>query len=212
MAAKVPGTSRPSTPRCSSSRFTETPDRAGGDALGDELAPCARCRRRSPVRWRRRAHPSRTRARAPCGICAATSIARGMRSSASRYSPTRLPVPPDGLAQRRAGDALDALHETDEPVVAVGRGGCEPDAAVAHDHGGDAVPDRRREQRVPGDLAVVVRVHVDEAGVTARPVASISSRPSVVDDADRGDEPVVDGHVGDDRRVRPGRRSRCRCE
>ena len=76
----------------------------------------------------------------------------------------RLPVPLDGLAQRRAGDALDALHEADEPVVAVGRGGREADAAVAHHHGGDAVPDRRREQRVPGDLAVVVGVHVDEAG------------------------------------------------
>ena len=37
-----------------------------------------------------------------------------------------LPVPADGLAQRRAGDAFDAFHEADEPVVAVGRGGANP--------------------------------------------------------------------------------------
>ncbi len=87
MAANVPGTSRPSTALCSSSRFTETPTapaatpsvtsaamRAMSSSVAGSLAAP-----RSPI----------TKARtAPCGICAATSIARGMRSSASRYSPT----------------------------------------------------------------------------------------------------------------------------
>ena len=33
----MPGTSRPSTPRCSSSRFTDTPTAPGRDSLRDEL-------------------------------------------------------------------------------------------------------------------------------------------------------------------------------
>ena len=37
------------------------------------------------------------------------------------------------------------------------------EAAVAHDDGGDAVPRRRARRRVPEELAVVVRVEVDEA-------------------------------------------------
>ena len=75
-----------------------------------------------------------------------------------------LPVPADALGQRGAGDVLDALHQADQPLVAVRVHRREADAAVAHDHGGDAVPARRREQRVPGDLAVEVGVDVDEAG------------------------------------------------
>jgi hypothetical protein len=39
----------------------------------------------------------------------------------------------------------------------------EADAAVAHDDGGDAVPRRGRHLGIPGRLAVVVRVDVDEA-------------------------------------------------
>ena len=107
-----------------------------------------------------------------------------------------LPVPPDRLAQGCAGDALDALHQADEPVVAVGRGGREADAAVAHDHGGDAVPDRRREQRVPGDLAVVVRVHVDEPGRDHEAGGVDLLATGLVDGAHRGDAAVVDGDVG----------------
>ena len=56
-----------------------------------------------------------------------------------------LPLPLDPLGQRRAGDVLDALHEADEPVVAVGLGRGEADAAVAHHEGGHAVPRRRGE-------------------------------------------------------------------
>ena len=114
-----------------------------------------------------------------------------------------LPVPPDRLAQGRAGDALDALHQADEPVVAVGRGGREADAAVAHDHGGDAVPDRRREQRVPGDLPVVVGVHVDEAGRDREAGGVELLATGLVDGADRGDAAVVDGDVGRRRATTP---------
>ena len=82
----------------------------------------------------------------------------------------RLPLPVDALPQRGAGDVLDALHELDELLLAARVHRREPDAAVADDHGGDAVPARRRELRVPGGLAVVVRVHVDEAGGDEQPV------------------------------------------
>ena len=76
----------------------------------------------------------------------------------------RLPAPAHALGERGAGDVLDALHERDEPLALVGVHGREADAAVAHDDRRDAVPRRRREVRVPGDLAVVVAVDVDEAG------------------------------------------------
>ena len=75
----------------------------------------------------------------------------------------RLPAPLDAVGERGAGDVFDALHQPDQPLVPVGLHRREADAAVAHHDRGDAVPARRREQRVPGDLTVEVRVHVDEA-------------------------------------------------
>ena len=96
-------------------------------------------------------------------------VARGRRG-ASRYSGKRLPAPLDAGGQRGAGDVLDALHQPDQPLVPIGRDRREADAAVAHHHGGDAVPARRRELRVPGGLAVVVGVDVDEAGRDERAV------------------------------------------
>ena len=35
-------------------------------------------------------------------------------------------------------------------------------AAVAHDHGGHAVPGGTGEERIPGDLGVIVRVRIDK--------------------------------------------------
>src|SRR3546814_5159595 len=68
------------------------------------------------------------------------------------------------LFRSGAGDVLDALHQLDQALV-VGRAHRrEADAAVAGHHGGDPVPGRRVEAVVPGGLAVVVHVDVDEAG------------------------------------------------
>src|SRR6185437_5878056 len=89
----------------------------------------------------------------------------------------------------------DSLHQADEPVAAVGRGRREADPAVAHDHGGDAVPDRRREQRVPGDLPVVVGVDVDEAGRDREAGGVELLATGLVDGAHHGEAPVVDGDV-----------------
>ena len=74
-----------------------------------------------------------------------------------------LPAPLDPVRERGAGDVLDAFHQPDQPLVLVGLHRREADAAVAHHDGRDAVPARRREHRVPGDLAVEVGVDVDEA-------------------------------------------------
>ena len=80
----------------------------------------------------------------------------------------------------------------------------EPDAAVAHDHGGHAVPARRREQRVPGGLAVVVRVQVDEAGREQQAVGVDGAVRRAVGECaglgDLGAHAGVDGDVGRTRR------------
>ncbi len=98
-----------------------------------------------------------------------------------------LPVPLDAFGQRGAGDVLDALHQLDEPLVRVGAHGREADAAVAEDGGGDAVPARRREVRVPGGLAVEVGVHVDEPGRDEQTVGVELAPGAAVDPADLDD-------------------------
>ena len=65
--------------------------------------------------------------------------------------------------ERRAWDVLDALHQLDQEVLLAGFDGREADAAVAHHDGRDAVIAGGREVRIPGGLAVVVGVDVDEA-------------------------------------------------
>ena len=107
-----------------------------------------------------------------------------------------LPTPRDAFVERGAGDVLDALHQFDEPLVTVGTNRREAHAAVAHDDGRDAVPGRRSDQRIPGDLPVVVRVDVDpprrdeEAGgvdLVGTPLGHL---------AHRHDSPFIDGDVG----------------
>ena len=66
-----------------------------------------------------------------------------------------------------------------------GRG--EADAAVAHRDRRDAVDRRRRDDRVPGDLAVEVGVDVDEPGRDQEAVGVDLPGAPLVDVADRGD-------------------------
>ena len=96
-----------------------------------------------------------------------------------------LPVPAQPSCSAVPGDVLDALHHVDEPVVAVGGHRGEADAAVAHGHRGHPVVRGRGQQRVPGGLAVVVGVGIDEAGGhqqavgvdLAAPRADVVTRP-----------------------------------
>ena len=73
------------------------------------------------------------------------------------------PPPGDAIVQRSAGNIFDALHQRDEFVFATGAHRRETDTAVAHHHGGDAMPATGREGFVPAHLTVVVGVNVDEA-------------------------------------------------
>ena len=110
-----------------------------------------------------------------------------------------LPLPLDALGQRRTGDVLHALHQPDQPVVAVGGGRREADPAVAHHHGGDAVPARRRELRIPGGLRVVVGVHVDPAGRHHQAVGVELAAAAADVAPDLGDPVTVQRDVGDER-------------
>ena len=141
----------------------------------------------------RREVVGRRRARARAALAhhvGAHRAVRHLRADVDRARPLgervevlgeRLPAPVDALAQRGAGDVLDALHQLDQPLLAAGVHRREADAAVAHHDRGDAVPARRRELRVPGGLAVVVRVHVDEAGRDQQAVGVDLSRAGAVD-------------------------------
>src|SRR5439155_27178994 len=95
-----------------------------------------------------------------------------------------------------------AFHEADEPVAALGPDGREPDAAVAHHDGGDAVPGGGAEERVPRDLPVVVGVDVDEAGGDDAAAGVDHVAALVIDVPDLGDAPPIDRHV-----ARKGRRT-----
>ena len=140
------------------------PERAGLEGLAHERASA----RRPPRAWpraRRRPRPSRTAA-ARCGRSARRRSSRspGPRR-ASRYSGNVSNGHSVAEAGPERGDAhaLDVLERAHDEV-AVGRPGRRHrEAAVAHDHGGHAVPGRAAHQLVPHDLGVVVGVDVDEA-------------------------------------------------
>ena len=94
----------------------------------------------------------------------------GFASSASRYSgnvsqshvsPSASAVP--GMSSTPSSSPMSQSWRS-------ARAGAKPDAAVAHRDRGDAVQRRRRDDRVPGDLAVEVGVDVDEAGGDERAV------------------------------------------
>ena len=75
----------------------------------------------------------------------------------------RLPAPLHAFVQCGARDVLHSLHQLDEPALSAGPHRREADTAVARHDGGHAVRRRRLEHVVPGGLAVVVRVRIDEA-------------------------------------------------
>ena len=87
------------------------------------------------------------------------------------------PVEFHALVQHRAGNVLDTFHQVDQVGRLARPHRREADAAIAEHRGGDAMPGRGRHERVPGRLAVIVRMNIDEARLTIRPAASISRRP-----------------------------------
>ena len=110
----------------------------------------------------------------------------------------RAPRPRHALAERLEGHALDPGQHPHE-VLAVGgvvgqRG--DGEAAVAGEHGGDAVQRRRREGAVPEDLGVEVGVDVDEARCDDLAGGVDGALGVAVDLADGDDAAVLDADVG----------------
>ena len=105
------------------------------------------------------------------------------------------PVPFHPFGQRGAGNVLDAFHQADEPFMLVALGGCETDAAIAHDDRRHAMPARRRHFLVPGRLAIVMRMDVDKAGCDQM-TARIDLLGGIATDfSNLGNEPVLDGDI-----------------
>jgi len=80
-----------------------------------------------------------------------------------------------------------------EPVV--GTAGREGEATIAGHDGRDAVPGRARGQRIPGELGVVVRMRIDEAGGDHVPARVDFLVPRPGHPAHFGDPAVQQRHV-----------------
>ena len=93
----------------------------------------------------------------------------------------------EALAHRLARHPLDARQHAREPVDVRGLRGVEREPAVAREHGRHAVLHRGRGDRIPVELHVVVRVHVDEAGRHGEPVGVDDAQRITRDAADRRD-------------------------
>ena len=108
-----------------------------------------------------------------------------------------LPIPAHAFGECGAGNVLDAFHKSDQPLVLVGFGRRESYTAIAHHDRGDAVPGARRHFGIPGRLAVVMGVDVDEAR-RDRKAAGVDFLAALCCDGANGrDQAVVDGYVAD---------------
>ena len=74
------------------------------------------------------------------------------------------PLPVDPFSEGSAGNILHPFHQLDQPFVLVAAGRGETDAAIAHDHRGDAMPRGGSHFLVPRRLAIVMGVNVYETG------------------------------------------------
>ena len=110
-----------------------------------------------------------------------------------------LPIPFEALGERAAGDVLDRLHEVDEAGAVLAPDRREADPAIAEEDRRHAVPRRRRKHRVPGCLAVVMRVDIDPAGGDEEAVGVdlAPARPGLA--ADLRQAVAIDRHIAGDR-------------
>ena len=106
------------------------------------------------------------------------------------------PGPVDALFHGLGRDVFGALQVAHDEVLVLRRSRGQREPAVAHHHGGDAVPARAGSERIPGDLRVHVGVPVDEARGDDLPLGIdlfTGARPNA---ADAGDAALQDPHIG----------------
>ena len=98
--------------------------------------------------------------------------------------------------QGGAGDVFHALHQLHQSLPVPGLHGRKAHAAVAHHRGGHAVPAGRLQVAVPGGLAVVVGVDVDETR-RHQQAACVDLLAATAGHAAHGDDhAAVHRHVG----------------
>ena len=111
-----------------------------------------------------------------------------------------LPLPVDTLGQCRPGNILYAFHQLDQKVTIFGFNRCKPDPAIAHHHGGNTVPARGCEHRIPSGLTVVMRVNVYPTRCnqqTGRVYLLLGLTSNLTGLADGRNAPVLHGNVTD---------------
>ena len=116
-----------------------------------------------------------------------------------------LPIPCQSLGQHDARNFLDAFHQVHQRRAMLRPHRREPDAAIAENRRRDPVPARRRQQRVPHRLPVIMGVHIDPA--------RRHQEAGGVDLAPARTQPAADFHdalAGDRHVAGEGRRCRCR--
>ena len=112
----------------------------------------------------------------------------------------RFPFPAQSGGQHRIGNLLDAFHQIHQRAAMLFFHRRKADAAIAEHHRGNAVPARRREQRIPHRLAVVMGVHVDPAGRDHEARGVDLALAGALLAADRGDAAACDRDVAGERR------------
>ena len=106
-----------------------------------------------------------------------------------------LPSPVDARQHCFGRDVLDRGQTAREPLALLGTARRQREAAIAHDHGGDAVPAGAAAEPVPRDLRIHVRVAVDEARRDDQAVGVDRALGDRGHASDLDDAPAGDSHV-----------------
>jgi hypothetical protein len=120
----------------------------------------------------------------------------GHRSERVEIIAEALPVELHAFAQDCAGNVLDAFHQVDQVGRLARPHRCEAYAAIAEHRGGDAVPRGRRDERIPGGLAVIVGMDVDEARRDDQSGRVDSALRQTELRTNGGNPSVLHGHIG----------------
>ena len=119
-----------------------------------------------------------------------------------------LEAPVDPGFERGDGHALDLGQVASHLLAPLWRTGRDAEAAIAHDNGGDAERRRRRRPALPGELRVVVGMHVDDARCQHEAVRLHRLPCALRHIADLGDTLATDGDISTHERVAQAVRDR----